>query len=145
MKEANVPNVNTIPGDDVFCLDCRLLPTVDLDELEARIAEICKGVEQEFGVGVAYEFIQREEAAPATAADAPVVGLLARAVAEVYGVEARPVGIGGGTVAAYLRRRGLPCVVWSKMEETMHGPNESALLPNILGDAKVIARLAIAD
>ena len=25
-KEANVPNINTIPGDDVFYLDCRILP-----------------------------------------------------------------------------------------------------------------------
>jgi len=145
MKEANVPNVNTIPGDDVFCLDCRVLPTVKLDDVEAKIAEICAGVAEEFGVEVAYEFIQREEAAPATPVDAPVVGMLAEAVKEVYGVEARPVGIGGGTVAAYLRRKGLPCVVWSRMEETMHGPNECALVPNILGDAKVIARLAAAD
>ncbi|MCG6537839.1 MAG: peptidase dimerization domain-containing protein, partial [Syntrophales bacterium LBB04] len=26
LKEANVPNINTIPGQDIFCLDCRVLP-----------------------------------------------------------------------------------------------------------------------
>ncbi len=25
-KEANVPNINTIPGEDAFCVDCRVLP-----------------------------------------------------------------------------------------------------------------------
>ncbi|MBN2811027.1 MAG: M20 family metallo-hydrolase, partial [Spirochaetales bacterium] len=29
-KEANVPNINTIPGDDVFCMDCRILPCYPL-------------------------------------------------------------------------------------------------------------------
>ena len=29
-KEANVPNVNTIPGEDVFYFDCRVLPLYDL-------------------------------------------------------------------------------------------------------------------
>ena len=51
MKEANVPNVNTIPGDDVFCLDCRVLPTVKLTDVEAKIAAICDTVKQDFGVG----------------------------------------------------------------------------------------------
>jgi len=29
-KEANVGNINTIPGEDVFCMDCRVLPEYDL-------------------------------------------------------------------------------------------------------------------
>ncbi|MCK4614142.1 MAG: M20 family metallo-hydrolase, partial [Thermoplasmata archaeon] len=32
-KEANVPNVNTIPGEDVFYLDCRILPEYDMEEV----------------------------------------------------------------------------------------------------------------
>ena len=30
-REANVPNVNTIPGEDVFYFDCRILPSYDID------------------------------------------------------------------------------------------------------------------
>jgi succinyl-diaminopimelate desuccinylase len=144
-KEANVPNVNTIPGEDVFYYDCRVLPDYPLADVEAKIAEICKGVGQEFGVEVEFEFVQKEEAAPATPTDAPVVSLLREAVREIHGVEAKAIGIGGGTVAAFLRRKGLPCVVWSTMEETMHGPDENALIPNILKDAKVIAHVALAE
>ena len=65
------------------------------------------------------------------------------AVKEVYGVDAKPVGIGGGTVGAHLRKRGLPCVVWSRMDETMHSPDENARISNILGDAKVFAVVAL--
>lgn len=142
-KEANVPNVNTIPGDDVFYLDCRVLPTYRLSEVEARIRQIADEVAARFGVTVEVEAVQRQDAAPATPVDAPVVGLVARAVKEVYGVDARPVGIGGGTVGAYLRKQGLPCVVWSRMDETMHGPDENARISNILGDAKVFALVAL--
>jgi succinyl-diaminopimelate desuccinylase len=144
-KEANVGAINILPGEDVFFLDCRVLPRYPLDRVEAEIRKIMTSVEQDFGVTVALSFEQRQEAAPPTPVDARVVGLVQGAVRAVYGVEARPIGIGGGTVAAFLRRQGLPCVVWSKMDETMHGPDENADLRNILGDAKVIASVALAE
>ncbi len=144
-KEANVSAINIMPGEDVFFLDCRVLPRYPLDRVEAEIRKIMASVEQDFGVKVELSFEQREAAAPPTPVDARVVGLVAAAVREIYGVEAKPVGIGGGTVAAFLRRKGLPCVVWSKMDETMHGPDENADVRNILGDAKVIAHVALAE
>ncbi|MDR0475817.1 MAG: M20/M25/M40 family metallo-hydrolase, partial [Treponema sp.] len=79
---------------------------------------------------------------PATSADAPLVQLLSRAIGDVYGVKPRPVGIGGGTVAACLRSIGIDCAVWAKIHETAHQPDEYALLENILGDAKVMALMA---
>jgi succinyl-diaminopimelate desuccinylase len=144
-KESNVGAVNIIPGEDIFYLDCRVLPRYPLDGVLAVFEEVCAGVREEFGVTVTFSFEQKEEAAPPTPEDAPVVGLLKAAVKEVYGVDARPVGIGGGTVAAYLRRKGLPCVVWSRMDETMHTPNERADIGNIIGDAKVIAHVALRE
>ena len=38
-KEANVPNVNTIPGRDVFYLDCRVLPDYELARVKERITD----------------------------------------------------------------------------------------------------------
>ena len=35
-KESNVPNINTIPGDDVFCMDCRILPCYKLDFVKSE-------------------------------------------------------------------------------------------------------------
>ena len=140
-KENNVPNINTIPGDDVFYLDMRLLPGIDLDEVQEKIMEMARETEKQFGVQVALTSPQREEAAPATPADAPVVTALATAIKDVYGIEANAMGIGGGTVAAFFRRSGFNAVVWSKIDELAHQPNEYTVIDNMVGDSKVMANL----
>ncbi|MCE1196276.1 M20/M25/M40 family metallo-hydrolase, partial [bacterium] len=141
-KEANVPNVNTIPGDDVFCVDMRILPQYPVAMALAEARKAADEVEAQYKVKVTFEVLQSNES-KATPADAPVVGKLKKAVREVYGVEAKPIGIGGGTVGAYLRKAGYDCVVWARMEETAHQPNESALIENVIGDALVFASLAL--
>lgn len=143
-KEANVPNINTIPGEDVFYLDCRILPSVSLDEVLATVRRHMDEVERRYGVKARYEIVQRVESKP-TSESAPLVTSLTKAVKDVYGTDAEPVGIGGGTVGAYLRNAGHDTVVWSKMDETAHMPNEYAILDNIVGDAKVMALLALGE
>ncbi|MDR1899542.1 MAG: M20/M25/M40 family metallo-hydrolase, partial [Treponema sp.] len=76
---------------------------------------------------------------------APLVKLLSQTVTEVYGVTPRPVGIGGGTVGAYLRNAGIDAAVWCRIDDTAHQPNEYALIANILGDAQVMALLMTAE
>ncbi|HPB66825.1 MAG TPA: M20/M25/M40 family metallo-hydrolase, partial [Spirochaetales bacterium] len=95
-------------------------------------------------VQVGVEVVQRNDSPP-TPADAPVVTLLKRAIEETYGVAGRAVGVGGGTVGAYLRSAGFPCVVWSRQDETMHAPNEYTRISNLIGDAKIFARLMLAE
>ncbi len=143
-KEANVPNINTIPGDDAFCFDMRILPQYPIDSVLAEVSKVMREVEAKHGVTMSYEIAQRNES-KATAPDAPVVTKLARAVKEVYGVDAKPIGIGGGTVGAYLRNEGFDCVVWARLEETAHQPNENAKIENIIGDAKVFATLMLEE
>jgi succinyl-diaminopimelate desuccinylase len=140
-KEENVGNINTIPGRDVFYLDCRVLPEIDLEQVKARVFAIGTEVAQRFGVTLEVEPVQDLQAAPATAPDAPVVLALQRAIREVYGREAKPQGIGGGTVAAFFRQQGLPAAVWTTVSDTAHQPNEFCLLSNLLGDAKVLAHV----
>ncbi len=142
-KEANVPNVNTIPGEDVFYIDCRVLPEYDIAKVLRRVKTICGQVDRKFGTTSTIETTQRENAAPPTPADAPVVTSLLKAIQRVYGVQAKPMGIGGGTVAAHIRRAGAPAAVWARMDETMHGPNEYAIIPNLLGDAKVLVHVML--
>ena len=137
-KEANVPNINTLPGDDVFHLDCRVLPREDLAGVMAAIRGICDGVQRDFGVTVEISEVQKAFSPP-TPADAPLVGSLKRAVKQVYGVDARTMGIGGGTVGAYLRKAGMQTVVWGRLDESAHQPNEYCLLSNLMGDALVMA------
>jgi succinyl-diaminopimelate desuccinylase len=88
--------------------------------------------------------VQSNESPP-TSAQAPLIKSLSRAINEVYGVTARPVGIGGGTIAAFLRRDGIDSAVWSKLSDTAHQPNEYSLVQDIIGDAKVMALLMLGD
>jgi len=138
-KEANVPNINTIPGEDVFYFDARVLPIYNLVDVKAAAKGIAETVAAECGVTVAMGTVQELQAPPATSPDAPVVRALTRAVAAVHGRPARPMGVGGGTVAAMFRAKGLPAAVWSTVGHAAHAPNEYALLTNQIADAKVLA------
>jgi succinyl-diaminopimelate desuccinylase len=144
-KDKNVPNINTIPGEDVFYMDCRILPTIPLAEVDAAIAGIMADVAAEHGVKIAVEDVQRAPAAPPTSPEAPVAKALAAAVKAVYGIEGQPMGIGGGTVAALFRRAGVPAACWSKLDETLHGPNEYCVIANLVGDAKVFAHVMLQE
>ncbi len=137
-KEANVPNINTIPGDDVICMDCRILPCYTLDEVRTEVKKRIAEVERKHGVTISWTEEQAVES-PATPVTAAVVSELSEAIKKVYGRTARPVGIGGGTVGAYLRRTGLQAAVWGKLDETAHQPNEYCILDNLIGDAEVLA------
>jgi succinyl-diaminopimelate desuccinylase len=143
-KEANVPNINTIPGEDVFCMDMRVLPRYPASMVLAEIDRIKAEVEAKHKVTITYTTPQRMESKP-TPADAPLVRVLSKKIEEVYGVKAKPVGIGGGTVGAYLRNEGINSAVWCRIECTAHQPNEYALIANILGDAKVMALLMMTE
>lgn len=144
-KEANVPNINTIPGDDVFYMDCRILPQYRLEDVEARIRAAARAVEKKFGVTVTIEDMQRAKAAPPTSTESDVVGALKRAIRAVYHKESRPVGIGGGTVAAFFRREGYEAACWSKIDDTAHQPNEYCIIDNMVGDAKVFAHIMMQE
>ena len=139
--EANVPNVNTIPGRDVFYMDCRILPQYTVDEIIAACKEISAKISSELGLQIQVESVYREDAKEPTSPDAPVVKSLARAIKRVTGKDAKPMGIGGGTVAAFFRQAGLPAAVWSTVSDTAHQPNEYCLISNILTDAKIFACL----
>jgi len=141
--EPGVPNVNTIPGEHTFYLDCRVMPGYSLDEVLSFIERAAAEVDGQRRTQTSVSATQRQDAAPPTPVEAPVVLALKRAVRAVYGVEGRAMGIGGGTVAAHIRRKGFAAAVWARMDETMHGPNEYAIIDNLLGDAKVFAHLLL--
>ena len=137
--EANIPNINTIPGRDVFHIDCRILPQYKVDDVLAAAQRIAEELGEELDLSVLVEPVYRQDAAIPTSADAPVVKVLARAIKTVTGLDAKPMGIGGGTVAAFFREAGVQAAVWMTMPNTAHQPNEYCLIKNIISDAKVFA------
>jgi len=142
-KEANVPNINTIPGKNVFYLDCRVLPEYDLDRVIDRVRAIATEAAGKFGITVDVEPVQTLASAPPTSPAAPVVKALQQAIRQVYGREALPQGIGGGTVAAFFRKAGLSAAVWMTANDCAHQPNEFCYLSHLLGDAKVLAHVCL--
>jgi succinyl-diaminopimelate desuccinylase len=140
-KDANVPNVNTIPGEDVFFMDCRVLPDYSLAGVWQQIRKTADSIEQDFGVKIDITAVQETEASLPTPENAPVVQALKKAISEIYSLDACPRGIGGGTVAAHFRRQGYPVAVWSKVGQKAHQPNECCSLDTMLGNAKVFAHL----
>jgi succinyl-diaminopimelate desuccinylase len=140
-REANVPNVNTIPGEDVMYFDCRILPNYKITEVMKVVKALVKETEKKFKVKIKISYAQHDQAAPPTSPEAPVVQAIIRAMKDLRKKRPKPMGIGGGTVAAYFRRAGFPAAVWSTMAETAHSPDEYCLIENILDDAKIFAHI----
>ena len=142
-SETNVENVNTVPGLDVQYFDCRILPKYPLDEVMKQIDTVRKAVEKETGATIEVVPIQREENTNPTSMQSPIVQKLASALRQLRGLEPKPIGIGGGTVGAYFRRKGMDTAVWSTLDDMAHQPNEYCKIENMIEDAKVFAHIAI--
>jgi len=140
-REGGVDNVNTIPGVDIIYFDCRILPRYDIGEVIETVKKIAEAFEA-YGVDITVEEVERSEPS-FTDPDSEIVRRIKRAVKLLRGKEAKPMGIGGGTCAAYLRRAGLQAVVWMTTEETAHQPDEYCVIDNMVEDAKVMASLAL--
>jgi len=140
-KEANVPNINTVPGHDVFYVDCRILPDYDINEVRTAIQKLGDEVVEEYGVQINYEADQAAQSTDPTPVDSDVVVKLDRAIRKIYKVTPQPKGVGGGTVAAHLRDKGIPVACWSKLVPNAHVPNEKSRISCNVGDAKVIATM----
>ncbi|MGE4351247.1 MAG: M20 family metallo-hydrolase [Bdellovibrionales bacterium] len=143
-KEANVENINTIPGRDVFYIDCRVLPHYKLDDVMVALRALGDDVAKKHNVLIECDGSQKTEAAPVTPSDSEIVTRLMKAIQEENGAEPYVAGVGGGTVAAHLRHAGFPAVVWSSIYENPHTPNERANLRATLMDAKIAARILFA-
>lgn len=142
-KDANVPNINTIPGMDVVCFDCRVLPEYNLDHVEKDVKARIRRLEKRYGASISFEEVQKEPAGPATAEDSEVAMLLGRAVRSVTGKKPRFVGIGGQTVGNLFRREGIPTAVWSTIDEVAHQSNEYCKIANLVTDTKVFAAIPL--
>ncbi len=140
-KELNVENVNTVPGLDVFYIDCRVLPGYDLADVRASLRSLADEVERERGVTITFADVQANQSTVSTSPDCEVVTRLAQGIREVYAVEPRPMGIGGGTVAAHMRVHGLDVVCWSTLSGNAHQPDEKCLISSNINDAKVMTHL----
>lgn len=137
---ANVEAVNIMPGREEFFFDCRLLPDLSVNRVLDKISGIVENASAELGVQISFEVVHCQESS-VTPENSPVLPFLEEATGSVYQVTPKLVGIGGATVAAFLRQNGLPAVVWSCLENTCHQPNEKSSITATCKDAAVFARI----
>ncbi len=130
--EANVPNVNTIPGKDVFYLDGRVLPRYALGDVLEVCEEIAQGVSRETGLDIQVDPVHVQPAPAPTSAEAPVVKALARAVKTVTGKESKAMGIGGGDGRRLFPQGGVACRGLG--HGFGNGPPTKRVLPYFKGD-----------
>jgi succinyl-diaminopimelate desuccinylase len=142
-KETNVAGINIIPGVDTIYFDCRILPRYDVDAVLRDVNNLKAEFEEKYGVRIDVEVVLRNDSPPPTPEDSEVVVRLMEAVKYSRGVKPKTVGIGGGTVAALFRSRGIPAAVWSTVDETAHQPNEYAKIENIVADAIVFTLIPL--
>jgi succinyl-diaminopimelate desuccinylase len=137
-KEANVENVNTIPGRDVFYLDCRVMPGYDLDEIMTAIREIGDVSNANTASASATNTCnankpprQPRRRAKSCASSLPRCG---RSTATIPGCRASERH--SGRVSASRRHK---AAVWSTLMHNAHQPNERSSISCTLKDAKVMA------
>ena len=143
---ANVPNINTVPGREAFAFDCRVVPSIQLEDVVKVFKAEIKKAEEKFGVKVTFDFSQYEQAPAPTSPEAEAVKLMSEAVKQIFpNVKLKIKGVGGGTCAAYFRRAGIPAVVWGQEADVAHMPNEYVELEYLKNDAKVFGLLMLGD
>ncbi len=144
-KESNVDNINTIPGKDICYFDCRILPNHSIEKIQNTIRIWADAIEKKFNVKINLTYPQLIKAPIPTPPDTPVALALQKAIRKVMGEKAKTVGIGGGTVAAFFRKAGLPAVCWATLDDTLHAPNEYCKIENVINDTRVFTHVFLQD
>lgn len=137
-KEANVENINTLPGRDVFYLDCRVLPSYDLNEVEEHVRAITQTITRRYKVDISVDIVLKEQAPTPTPVTAPVVERLYATLKRLRCDSPKICGVGGQTLAACLRRKGLNTAVWATLQPNPHAPDERSSITATIADAKVV-------
>ena len=137
----NVGNVNTLPGEDVFYLDFRVLPDYDPEDIKKTMRWIADLFEDKTGAKITLETVQFTKSGKPSSVDAVGFKSLAAAIKKVRGVDAKAGGVGGGTCANYFRLAGYNAYVWQTLDEMAHNPNEYCKVDNLVDDAKVFVAM----
>ena len=124
-------------------MDCRVLPAYDLVDVMQKIRCLADSIAERFQVTIDIQPVQYVQAPSPTPKDAAIVQALTKAIRDVYHVRGKVIGVGAGTVAAVFRKYGYEAAVWSKLRYKAHQPDESCLISNMVGNAKVFAHLML--
>ncbi len=141
-RDANVPNINTIPGEDSFYIDCRILPVYPPEEILSEMQSLAGMMGAELGVKIEIKVEQMTHSAQMPL-DADIVKLLQTGLKQTRNIQGKLIGVGGGTVANYFRERGIPAAVWGTGDDVAHIMNEYCKIENLIADSKTMAAMSL--
>ena len=136
---STVGNVNTIPSEDTFYFDCRILPHYDLEEVLKTFESVARMFEDRSGAKITLSLEQKNKSGPPSSTESIGLLTLSSAIKRVRGIDAVPRGIGGGTCANLFRLAGHDAYVWETVDELAHTVNEYCKVDNLVNDSKVFA------
>jgi succinyl-diaminopimelate desuccinylase len=136
-----VGNVNTIPAEDTFYMDFRILPRYDADEVLETVRAVARMFEDRSGVKITITTEQFTKSGAPSSTESIGLMSLASAIKKVKGIDATPKGVGGGTCANYFRLAGLDAYAWETVDESAHSVDEYCKIDNLVTDSKVFASL----
>jgi len=122
--------------------DMRILPDYTIEEVVEAAGTAVYNFSAKSGAQVEVEPVVLDEAGKPTDTSHVCVKGFLEAIHETRGVEPKAIGIGGGTVARYLRRHGYWALVWMTCDKTVHQPNGYTRLNYIVADAGTLLVLS---
>ena len=140
-KENRKSGINVIPEEEIFYLDCRLLPFYKTKEVLDEINNLAHLIEIKTQTKITIEPVFIEETKYPTTEDSKIVKAISKAIHKVTNKKAICGSIGGGTCASVLRNEGFEVAVWETIENTAHSPNEYIRINNLLNDSKIFTLL----
>jgi succinyl-diaminopimelate desuccinylase len=139
-KETNSYSINIIPGNDVLYWDMRILPEYKLSTIKNFIRTQSSTYSKKNNIKFSFSFTH-EENSSLTKKDCEIVSRLKAAVYSELKISPLIEGIGGGTFAGILRKKGIECAAWAVLSGTEHIVDEYELIQNYYSTAAVIIQL----
>ena len=138
---SNVDNINTVPGEDVFYMDIRLLPQYDVQECIDTVKKVAAMFEERTGAVIDVTSERIDPAGKASSTEGEGAVALRKAIRRVRGLEPTIAGVGGQTCANWFRKMGMDSYVWQTCDEVAHQADEYTHIDNLVDDAKVYVAL----
>jgi len=143
MRFPSVKNVNTIPGEDTFFVDCRILPNYRILDVFRYSRHLARKFSKSTGARIKVSVHHIQETSPKTDPKSRTVVRLNKAIRSVLPVKPHAGGIGGNTCAVFFRSAGFPVAVWGLKEGKAHAPNESASITDVMKSIQVYSQFYI--
>ena len=136
--------LNSVAAVYTLHLDCRFIPSHDMEIIEQHVRDLAESTNREYGVQTDVTVLTRYQGTPPTSPDSEIMHALRRAVYKQMPGSGPLILLGSNTVtaASLLREKGLPAVAWAKINPAYRQvANEFAYIINHLDEAQVFARL----